>query len=303
MAMFGRLTAWQALKRATIEFMADEMTTYAAALAYRFVFALFPFLIFLIALLSVLHVPQLFDWLRGQMALLVPGDAMKQVNTVIDELQTPRGGLLSIGIALAIWSASAGVLATIDALNVAYDVKERRPTWKRYALAIAFTVAMGVVLAAAAALMVLGPQAAGWLAERLGVEQIFVMVWSLLRWPVALLLLMIAVAAIYYALPNAHQRFRFITPGSVISVVIWILASIAFGYYVRNFGNYGATYGSIGAIIILLFYFFLSAAVLLFGAEINAVVAAANQAGAPGGTARTQASRHPRRASMTAHGA
>lgn len=276
MWLFGRITPWRALKQAVGEFVEDEMTTYAAALSYRFVFSLFPFLIFLIALLGVLHVPQLFDWLREQLALLVPGQAMDQINSVLDELQTPRGGLLSLGIALAIWSAAAGVLALVDALNVAYDVKERRPAWRRYALSIGFTIAMGFVLAAAAGLMVLGPQAAGWVAQRLGIEQAFVMVWSIARWPAALMLLMLAVAVIYWALPNVKRRFRVITPGAVLSVVIWILASVGFGFYVQNFGNYNATYGSIGAVIVLLFYFFLSSAVLLFGAEINAVVEQAN---------------------------
>lgn len=276
MWLFGSISPWQAFKKAVAEFVEDEMTTYAAALAYRFVFSLFPFLIFLIALLGVLHLPQLFDWLREQLALLVPGQAMDQINAVIDELQAPSGGLLSFGIALAIWSAAAGVLALLDALNVAYDVKERRPAWLRYVLAIAFTVAMGFVLVAAAGMMVLGPQAAGWVAQRLGVEQVFVRVWSVARWPVALLLLMLAVAVIYWALPNVKRRFRVITPGAVLSVAVWILASMGFGFYVQNFGNYNATYGSIGAVIILLFYFYLSSAVLLFGAEVNAVVEQAN---------------------------
>ncbi|HZP87596.1 MAG TPA: YihY/virulence factor BrkB family protein [Burkholderiales bacterium] len=275
MMMFGNLTPLQVLKEATKEFIDDGMTTYAAALAYRVLFSLFPFLIFLIALLGLLHVPQLFDWLRQQAALLVPGEAMDQVNAVIDGLQTPRGGLLSFGIALAIWSASAGVLALMDALNVAYDVIERRPTWKRILLSIVYTITMAIVLIAAAGLMVLGPQAAGWIAERLGVEQVFVTVWSVLRWPLALVLLMLTTSVVYYALPNTRQPFRFVTPGAVISVVIWILASVGFGFYVQNFGNYDATYGSIGAVIILMFYFYLSAALLLFGAEVNGVVEAA----------------------------
>lgn len=289
MWLFGSISPWQAFKRAVAEFVEDEMNTYAAALAYRFVFSLFPFLLFLIALLGVLHVPQLFDWMREQLALLVPGAAMQQVNAVIDEMQSPRGGLLSIGIALAIWSASAGVLGLIDALNVAYDVKEQRATWRRYLLAIGFTVAMGFVLTAAAGLMVLGPQAAGWIARRLGVEEIFVLVWSMLRWPLALLLMMLAAAVIYWALPNVHRRFRVITPGAVLSVLSWIVASIGFGFYAQNFGNYSATYGSIGAVVILMFYFFLSSAVLLFGAEINAVVEQANDPQAAADAANPQA--------------
>jgi membrane protein len=124
----------------------------------------------------------------------------------------------------------------------------------------------------AAALLAIGPQAAEWAATRLGIERIFVTVWTWLRWPVATVVLMLVVSLVYYAGPNVRARFRFITPGAILAVLIWIAASIGFGYYVQNFGHYDATYGSLGAIVILLFYFYLSAAVLLFGAEVNAVL-------------------------------
>ena len=271
-AALGGLSAFEVLKRTIQDFSADSMTTYAAALAYRIVFSLFPFLLFLVALLAFLQIPQLFEWMREQASLVVPAEAMGQVNTVIDELQTPRGGLVSIGILLALWSASVGVMSLIEALNVAYDVAERRPTWRLYLLSILYTVGLAVLLIGAAVLMVLGPQAAGWVAAQLGFGETFVAIWTWLRWPVAVLLLMLTVSIVYYAGPNIPQRFRFITPGAVLAVVIWIAASVAFGLYVQNFGNYDATYGSIGAVVILLFYFYLSAAVLLFGAELNAVI-------------------------------
>lgn len=271
-AALGGLSAFEVLKRTIQDFSADSMTTYAAALAYRIVFSLFPFLLFLVALLAFLQIPQLFEWMREQASLVVPAEAMGQVNTVIDELQTPRGGLVSIGILLALWSASVGVMSLIEALNVAYDVAERRPTWRLYLLSILYTVGLAVLLIGAAVLMVLGPQAAGWVAAQLGFGETFVAIWTWLRWPVAVLLLMLTVSIVYYAGPNIPQRFRFITPGAVLAVVIWIAASVAFGLYVQNFGNYDATYGSIGAVVILLFYFYLSAAVLLFGAEVNAVI-------------------------------
>ena len=271
-AALGGLSAVEVFKRAVKDFSADSMTTYAAALAYRIVFSLFPFLLFLVALLAFLQIPDLFAWMREQASLVVPSDAMGQVNTVIDELQTPRGGLVSIGILLALWSASVGVMSLIEALNVAYDVAERRPTWRLYLLSVVYTVGLAVLLIGAAVLMVLGPQAAGWVASQLGMGDAFVAIWTWVRWPIAVVLLMLTVSIVYYAGPNIRQRFRFITPGAVLAVVIWIAASVAFGLYVRNFANYNATYGSIGAIVILMFYFYLSAVVLLFGAEVNSVI-------------------------------
>jgi membrane protein len=260
------------LLRAVREFSEDAMSIYAAALAYRALFALFPFLIFLVALVAFLDVPQLFTWMQTQAALVVPSESMAQVNQVIAELRNPRGGLLSVGILLALWSASSGVMSAMEALNVAYDVPERRPIWQRIPLAVLFTIGIAALLLSAAALMVLGPEAAGWVAARLGLEQIFVEVWSWVRWPLAALLLMLVVSLAYYAGPNVRARFRFITPGAILAVLIWLAASAGFGYYVQNFAHYDATYGSLGAIVILLFYFYLSAAVLLFGAEVNAVL-------------------------------
>jgi membrane protein len=272
------------LIRATQEFSEDAMSIYAAALAYRALFALFPFLIFMVALVAFLDVPQLFTWMQAQAALVVPSESMEQVNRVIAELRNPRGGLLSIGILLALWSASSGVMSAMEALNVAYDVPERRPIWKRIPLAVVFTLGIAVLLLAAAALMVLGPEAAEWVARRLGLEQVFVGIWTWLRWPVAALLLMLVVSLVYYAGPNVRARFRFITPGAILAVLVWLGASAGFGYYVQNFAHYDATYGSLGAIVILLFYFYLSAAVLLFGAEVNAVLQEHGQADARDGS-------------------
>lgn len=204
--------------------------------------------------------------------MLLPGQANDQVNRIIDQLQQREGALLSVGIVVALWSASAGVRSTMNALNTAYGVEEGRPAWKRYPLSIIYTIGLAAMLLLAAGLMILGPQVMGWLAGQIGFEQLFVAIWIWIRWPVAVLLLMQAVAVVYYVMPDVEQKFRFITPGSILAVVIWIAASLEFGYYTQNFANYNATYGSIGAVIILLFYFYLSAAVLLFGAEMNAMI-------------------------------
>lgn len=260
------------LKDAVRDFSADDMTTYASALAYQVLFSLFPFIIFLIALLGFFNLSTFFDWLREQAQLLLPQESMNQVNQVINDLQQEKGGLLSFGVIVALWSASAAIRATMNALNVAYDVKEGRPAWKLYPLSVLYTVGIAVMMVLAAAFLMLGPQAMQWLADQVGMGQMFVTVWTWLRWPAALLLLTLAVAVVYYVAPDVEQDFRFITPGAALAVIVWVAASVGFNYYVSNFADYNATYGSVGAIIALLFYFFISAAVMLFGAEINAVI-------------------------------
>jgi membrane protein len=258
--------------RTVTEFVDDEMSTYASALAYQMLFSLFPFILFLIALIGFLHLPDFFSWLRLQSELVLPPQALEQVNPVIDQLQQSTGGLLSIGIVIALWTASAGVRLMMSAMNAAYDVVEGRPAWKRFPLSIIYTIGIAGMLLIAAALMVLGPQVMGWIAAQVGVEEFIVTVWTIARWPVVVILMMVAVALIYYVMPDVKQEFRFITPGSVLAVVVWILASVGFGLYVKTFADYNAMYGSIGAIIVLLLYFYISAAVLLLGAEMNAVI-------------------------------
>ena len=258
--------------RTVTEFVADEMSTYASALAYQMLFSLFPFILFLIALIGFLHLPDFFSWLRLQSELVLPPQALEQVNPVIDQLQQSKGGLLSVGIVIALYTASAGVRLMMSAMNAAYDVVEGRPAWKRFPLSIFYTIGIAGMLLIAAALMVLGPQVMGWIAAQVGLEDFIVTVWTIARWPVIVVLMMIAVALIYYVMPDVKQEFRFITPGSVLAVTVWIVASLGFAFYVKTFADYNAMYGSIGAIIVLLLYFYISAAVLLLGAEMNAVI-------------------------------
>ncbi len=266
------LSVWRVLKQSFSKFFADDMPTYGAALALRALLALFPFLIFLAALLGYLGAPGLFAWLREQASYVVPGQGMEVVDTVLSDLQTARGGLMSFGILLAIYSASIAVAATMNALNVAYDVNERRPVWKRYVVAIIYTIGLAALLMAAALFMAVGPDQLRWLAAYVGLGELVIAAWALLRWPVAVVLLMLALALVYWAAPNVKLPFRLISPGAVLAVAVWIGASLLFGFYVQNFARYDATYGSIGAVVVLLFYFYLSAAVMLFGAEFNAVI-------------------------------
>jgi membrane protein len=257
------------------DFSRHDMSTYAAALAYRLLFSLFPFLVFLTTVLGFLRMPELFDWLREQAAYLLPEQAMDLVNTVVTELQTPQGGLMSVAVALAIWSASAGVLGTMNALNVVFEVKERRAAWKRIIVSLVYTLALALMLIIAATMMITGPGLLGWLAHYVRLDSYFITVWTWLRWPIVFLLLILVVSMVYYAGPNLRQPFRLITSGAVTAVTAWVAASFAFAFYVQNFASYNKTYGSMGAVIVLLLYFYLSAAVVLFGAEVNAVLARA----------------------------
>ena len=263
-----------ALAKATFrEYLDDDMPTYAAALSYHTFFALFPFLLFLLALLSFLELSDLFDWLIEQAARVLPSDALAQVVTVMEEVRDEdRGGLLSLGILTTIWIASAGLRSVMNALNGAYDVEEGRPVVRRYLLSVVYTVGLALLIVTATALMVIGPGIASWLFGWVGLGPEVVTLWEWLRLPAAGVLLIVAISLVYHLGPNIHQRFRVVTPGAIVAVVLWIVAAQGFSYYVSNFARYSVTYGSIGAIIVLMLYIFISASVLLLGAELNAEI-------------------------------
>jgi membrane protein len=270
---FADLEPWDVVKGAVKSFIDDDMVTYAAALSYHLTLALFPFIIFLLTLLGALGLSEFFDRLLRQAQTALPPDAYELLARVIGEIRgQPREGLLSFSILFALWAASTGMRSVMNALTFAYKVEETRPAWKRYPLSILYTIGLVAVVIAAAVFRLIGPWAAQRFANQLGLTTAVATLWTWLRWPVVVLLLLLVVALIYYLGPNIDQPFRYVTPGSISAVVVWILASLGFSTYVENFGNYGATYGSLGGMVVLLLYFFVSSAVLLFGAEINAVI-------------------------------
>jgi membrane protein len=258
------------LKRSVTDFLTDDMPTYSAALAYSALFALFPFLLFLIAVLGFLHIPGFFDWLLEQGETALPSDAYGMLEDVVTQIRgQARGGLLSVGIITAIWAASGGFRSVMNAMNVAFDVEETRPMVKRYLLSVVYTIGIAGLFIAGAGLMLAGPHFMESIADRAGLGDLFVTLWSWLRWPVLVGLLMLAAALIYYVSPNVDQPFTLITPGAVFAVIVWVIASIGFSVYVSHFAAYSATYGDIGGIIVLLL-FYISSAVLLLDAEVNA---------------------------------
>jgi membrane protein len=258
--------------RSIKKFSADDMLVYAAALSYQLFFSLFPFVIFLLALVGVLNLTSFFDWLIKQSQTVLPGQASGMVSSIVSQIRgQAASGALYLGAIVALWSASSAVRMSMHALNIAYDVEDRA-VWKTFPLSILYTALLAVLLIAAAAMMLIGPQLATWIAQQVGLGSVFATVWTWARIPVAVVLLMLVAALVYYLFPNARQPFRVVTPGAVLAVIVWVVASLGFSWYVANFASYNATYGALAAVIVLLFYFFISAAILLFGAELNSEV-------------------------------
>jgi membrane protein len=192
---------------------------------------------------------------------------------MIERAEKQAGGnLLFFGVAVALWSVSAVARTLTEAFNVAYQVTETRRWWKQLLLSLAFGPILALVVIVSVALMLIGPQLVGSIAEVVNLDEVFVRLWGWLRFPVALLLLAVVLSVVYHFGPNARQRYRSVVPGAALSVVLWAISSVGFSIYLANFADYGVTYGSIGAAVGLLFYLYLCASVVLLGAELNAAL-------------------------------
>ena len=266
--------AWgDVLKRTVTEFRDDNVTDWAAALTYYGVLSIFPALIALVSILGLIGdsaTKPLLDNLEG----FAPGPAQEIISNALHGLTGSRGGasiLFIVGIAGAIWSASAYIGAFIRASNAIWDVEEGRPITKTVPLRVLITVAMLILLTATAfAVAVTGPLAdkVGQLA---GIGGTAVTAWDIAKWPVLIIVVALMFSILYYASPNVRQPgFRWVTPGGIVAVVSWMVVSALFGIYVANFGSYNKTYGSLGAVIIFLVWLWLTNIAILFGAELNA---------------------------------
>jgi membrane protein len=254
----------------------------AAQLAYYFLFALFPFFLFLTALLGYLPIPNLMEQIMDLLARALPGDALHLVRDNVANLVTEqRGGLLSFGILVALWASSSAITAIIDALNRAYGVKDGRPWWKIRGIATLLTIGFSLFIIAAVILLIFGPHLGSWMANAVGLGSLFETAWNILRWPVIVVLMIVALAILYYFAPDVEQEWRWVTPGAVFAATGWVIASLGFSYYVNNFASYNKTYGSIGAVIVLLTWMYLTGFFIIVGGVINAEIEHA----APGGKA------------------
>lgn len=279
---FDSSLSWgELMKRTWAETQADNGLGLAAQLAYYFFLALFPALLFLIALASFLPAGDLV----GQVVTLLQGVAPPEVVTIIREqlqkiAENRNGGLLTFGIAAALWSSSAAMVAIIDALNRAYDVKDARPWWKQRLTAILLTVGVALFILLSFALVVAGPQLAEYLAASFGMGAAFEWTWKIAQWPLVFLLVAFAIGLIYYFAPDVDQDFAWISPGSLFATVLWLGGSLAFRVYVVNFGSYNETYGAIGGVMVLMTWLYLTGLAIVIGAEMNSEIENASPHGA-----------------------
>jgi membrane protein len=261
------------LKRLVKRINEDRIFGRAAQLSYYFLLALFPLLLFLINILGYLaQQGTLFrDKLLVYVAALMPASAFLLVHNTLDEVSTASGkGKLSFGLLAALWAASNGLGAISETLNIAYNVREKRPWWKVRLICIGLTVALAILILAALAIVLYGGTIGEALATRYGFSNLFTIVWKIVQWPIALLFVLTTFNLVYNFAPNIPgPARRWITPGAFVGVGLWLLVSFGFRLYLGFFDSYSVTYGSLGAVIILMLWFYLSGVAILIGGEVN----------------------------------
>ena len=285
LAYFESTLGWRDLfKKTWAEFQADNGMGLAAQLAYYFFLALFPALLFLIALASFLPAHDLVTRVVGMLQGVAPEEVITIVRDQLTNIANgQQGGLLSFGVIAALWSSSAAMVAIIDALNRAYDVEDSRPWWKQRLIAVGLTLGVALFMLVSFALIVVGPQMADWIASRVGLGAAFTLTWKILQWPLVFALVATAIGFIYYFAPDVDQDFVWITPGSLVATVLWMLGSLAFRFYVVNFGSYNETYGAIGGVMVLMLWLYLTGLSIIIGAEMNAEIEHASPHGKAAG--------------------
>jgi membrane protein len=250
----------------------------AAALSYYFVLSLFPALILLSAIVAYLPVPNLFDQALGFMARLLPSDSMGLIGRVLSDVITPnRKFVLSFGILGTLWTTSRGFAAAIEALNMAYDVRDVRPFWKTGPLAVGLALTTGSLILVALSVMVVGPRFGEWLAGKVHLSGFFVLLWPYARWTIAVGFAVMAIEVLYFFAPNAKQRFRDTLSGAVFAMACWIVLSSLLQEYFRHFASFNKTYGTLGAAIALMVWLYWTGFAILLGAELNAELAKVNE--------------------------
>ena len=263
------------LKRTATEFMEDNLTDWAAALTYYGLLALFPALIAMVSLIGLVGDPKsTTESLTEIVTEIGPASAAETFSGPIESIasnQSAAGFAFIAGLAVALWSASGYVGAFMRASNVIYETPEGRPFWKLRPLQLAVTLVTVVLMAVLAlALVVTGPVVEA-VAGPIGLGDTAISVWNIAKWPAMLAIFLFMVALLYYASPNVKLRgFKWITPGSLVAIVVWALASAAFAFYVANFGSYDKTYGTLGGLVALLVWFWISNLAILFGHQLNA---------------------------------
>lgn len=270
----GGLTLWELLKGVTRDIADDDLVARASGLAFDFLLALFPLLVFLLALFGLFasRSIQLRTGLLGYFAAVLPALAFQLLKNTTEELAThASGGKLTIGILVALWFASGGMASMISALNAAYHARESRSWIKVRAIAVGLTLLISILIFSALCLVLLSGNLIDWIGTELHLASAMVAMWKALQWPAAALFVVFSYALIYSCGPNAERRrWYWITPGSAFGALSWLAASAGFRIYLRHFNNYSAIYGSLGALIILMVWLYVAGLAFMIGGEINA---------------------------------
>jgi membrane protein len=272
-AQLGTRSLFGVLRRTVREFKEDNLTDWAAALTYYGILAIFPALLALVSILGLVG-QSATQPLINNLGSVAPGPAKQIVTSALHNLQKSQGaaGLLFIvGLAGALWSASGYVAAFMRAANAIYDVGEGRPIWKTLPVRLGVTLITVLLLAISTVAVVITGALAKQVGNLVGLGGAAVTAWDIAKWPVLLLIVSFMFALLYWAAPNVrHPKFHWVSPGGVLAVLLWLVASAAFAFYVANFGHYNKTYGSLGGVIVFLMWLWISNVVILLGAELNA---------------------------------
>ena len=292
----GKRSWFGTLKRVVSEFKDDNLTDWAAALTYYAVLSIFPAFIALISILGLVVDPATITRVvTDVVAQLGPADAVNTFKGPIEQISSNRStalfGLI-VGVALAIWTASNYVGAFMRASNAIYEREEGRPFYKLRPLQLLVTLVLVLMAALVVLALILTGPVAQAVGDAVGLGDAAVTAWNIAKWPVMLVVVMLMLAVLYWSSPNAKPAgFRWVSPGSVVAVVVWIVASVAFAFYVGNFGSYNKTYGALAGVIVFLVWMWITNIAVLLGAELNAETERAREleAGVPGAEEDIQA--------------
>jgi membrane protein len=272
-----RLGLVEFFKRTAKEINEDHLAAFAGNLTYKGLFALFPFAVFLLSLLGLFGAPDLLNTLIEQARIVLPNDVVGLLeDQLLSIAETRAEGAFTAGaivsLLLALWGVSGAFRSVMEAMNVMYEIEEDRPFWKVYGISVFLSLGVAALLITALVLVVFGPEIGGAIADVVGLGYVFEIVWNVAKWPVLICVVLFAFALVYYFAPDVEQRFRYVSPGSIMAVTMWLLFSLLFRLYVENFGSYSATFGSFAGIIILMLYIYYSSFIMLVGAEMNQVI-------------------------------
>jgi len=265
-----KMKSWALLKDIYVRFMNDDLLSIGAQASFFLLFSLFPFLIFLIVLITYMPMVNFQDSIQV-LAAFMPANAYLILRDIVNQTIANRSvTLLSFGMLSALWSSASGVTSLIRGINRAYDQEETRPSWKITAVSLYFTLELAIAIIFSLILIVFGKILGTQLFHFLGFSDASLQVWNYVGYIIALITTILVFISLYYNTPNRRLKFKEVIPGAVVASLGWVIISIAFSYYIDNFGNYSKVYGSLGGIIALLMWLYVSSIIILMGAEINA---------------------------------